>query len=312
MKGLELSKRFYLECGKDALEKELPQVADRVAIGLAGEGSECFGFDDIFSTDHDFEPAFCMWIERNDYEKYGFELEKFYSHLPREFEGYTRKLISPVGGKRHGVICIEDFFLRFLGTPHAPSSDEQWLYLPSFSLACSCNGEIFCDRLGRFSTIREQIKAGYPIDIKLKKLAGHILMMSQAGLYNYPRSIKRGENGAAQLAIFEFVRHTISTIYLLNNVFEPFYKWVYRGMRELSRLGSLENSLIALTELGNSSAEAEAKRECIEEICKEISTELSAQGLISSPKGELEAQAYMIQNKIQSHTLRNMHIMSGI
>ena len=75
MKGLELSKRFYLECGKDALEKELPEIADRVAIGLVGEGSECFGFDDDLSTDHDFEPAFCMWVERDDYEKFGFELE---------------------------------------------------------------------------------------------------------------------------------------------------------------------------------------------------------------------------------------------
>lgn len=311
MKGLELSRRFFEAYGKEALEKEFSEVLPRLAIGLAGEGSECFGFDDDISQDHDFEPAFCIWLSRADYEKYGFALERSYSRLPREFEGYSRSRVSPVGGSRHGVICTEEFFEKFLGTPSLPTSLLQWLYIPTSSLACASNGEVFYDGAGDFSAVRDKLRAGFPEDVRLKKIAACATLMSQSGLYNYPRAIERGESGTAQLCIFEFVRHTISMIYLLNNKFEPFYKWAYRGMRSL-RLGKLEASLVALTELGNSRLEAEAKRESIEEICLAVIGELRAQMLTDVCEDEIEAHAVSVQNRISDSSLRNMHILEGI
>lgn len=312
MKGLELSRKFYFEYGKAAIEREFSSVSDRIAVGIVGEGSECFGFDDELSRDHDFEVGFCLWLTREDYEKFGFRLERLYSKLPREFEGVKRLTLSPVGGSRHGVMVIDDFYQRFLGTPTAPSSFEQWLYLPHESLASATNGEVFCDPLGDFSAIRDTLLLGYPEDVRLKKLAAHTTMMAQSGLYNYSRCVKRGERGAAQLCIFEFVKHTISSIYLLNNVYEPFYKWAYRKMSSLKILGGLCESLIALTELGNSEIEAAAKLDSIEEICRLIIKELKDQGISVESSDELEIHARSIQNKIKDPSLRNMHIMDGI
>ncbi len=312
MKGLELSRRFYLAYGKDAIEKEFPNLADRIAVGLAGEGSECFGFDDEVSSDHDFEPCFCFWVTKDDYEKFGFELERLYSKLPQEFEGYKRERLSAVGGNRRGVIVIDDFFNKFLGSSAPPRSYEHWLHIPSHSLASATNGEVFRDDLGVFSKIRKELLLGYPEDVKLKKLSAHAIMMAQAGLYNYERCLKHNENGSAQLCIFEFVRHTISVIYLLNNTYEPFYKWVYRKMRDLKILSELETSLVALSELGNSPIEAKAKKESVEEICQLVIKEFKNQGLTKSTSSDLEKQAYAIQNKIESPILRNMHIMEGI
>ena len=60
LKGLELSRRFYFECGAPALKARFPEVMSRAAAGLSGQGSECLGLDDEISRDHDFGPGFCI------------------------------------------------------------------------------------------------------------------------------------------------------------------------------------------------------------------------------------------------------------
>ncbi|MBO5929516.1 MAG: DUF4037 domain-containing protein, partial [Clostridia bacterium] len=247
-----------------------------------------------------------------DEQQHGMAIARAYRQLPKEFKGFSREVLAPVGGSRHGVMSIAAFYGRFLGTPHAPNSHEQWLYIPSSSLGCACNGEVFRDDLGEFSAVRQVLLQGYPEDIRRKKLAGHAIMMAQAGLYNYARCVKRGETGAAQLAVFEFVKHAISTVYLLNRTYEPFYKWAYRGLRELPLLSSLESSLVALTELGNDSLQVEAKRESMEEIATLFVTEYHRQGLTNNSSMDLERQAYAIVNGIADPQLRNRHIMDGV
>ena len=58
MKGLELARQYYEAYGKEMLQTQFPQVLPYLAIGLAGSGSECYGYDDEFSRDHDFGDAF--------------------------------------------------------------------------------------------------------------------------------------------------------------------------------------------------------------------------------------------------------------
>ncbi len=311
MRGLEISRAFYQQYGKPMLEEQFPQVLDRIAVGLAGEGSECLGFDDQLSRDHDFEPGFCLWITQADERDFGFRLERAYAKLPKEFMGLRRSALSPVGGNRHGVITIEDFYTRFLGAPTPPDSVERWLYTPTCSLLAASNGMVFDDPLGVFSAVREQLLAGFPEDIRRKKLAAHMVLMAQAGQYNYPRCLARGESGAAQLAVFEFVRHTISAIYLLNNRYEPFYKWAYRGMEALPVLGHLGDALQALTELDNSEINAQSKQSIIEDTAAVIIQELHRQGLSKATCGDLEKHAYSIQDGIRDSSVRNMHIMEG-
>ena len=73
MKGLELCKEYFLAYGEEML-KAFPEVENRIAAGLAGEGSECYGFDDELSRDHDFEPGFCLWLTEEEEREYGFKL----------------------------------------------------------------------------------------------------------------------------------------------------------------------------------------------------------------------------------------------
>ncbi len=312
MRGLDISREFYLQYGKPMLLEQFGEVADRIAVGLVGEGSECLGFDDELSRDHDFDAGFCLWITEEDEREFGFKLERAYSKLPKEFMGLCRSRISPVGGNRHGVITIESFYRRHLGAASAPDSVERWLYTPTTSLASASNGEVFEDTLGAFSAVREVLSSGYPEDIRRKKLAAHTIFMAQAGQYNYNRCVLRGETGAAQLAVYEFVRHTISAIYLLNNKYEPFYKWAYRGLAQLPILGNIGESLQALTETDSIGENARIKQEVIEDIATLYIEQLMAQHLTDAICGDLEKHAYSIVDGIRDSNLRNMHIMEGI
>ncbi len=312
MRGLEIARDYYEKFGRPMLEAEFSEVIDRIAVGLCGEGSECLGYDDELSCDHDFEPGFCLFVKAEDYDKFGFRLERAYDRLPCEFCGLYRSRLTPVGGKRHGVIVIDDFYTKYLGCATAPDSVRRWLDTPPYALLTASNGEVFCDPLGDFSKVRNELLGGYPEDIRRKKLAAHAVMMAQSGQYNYKRLTARGENGAAQLAIVEFVRHALSSIYLLNGRYEPFYKWVYRGLRELDVLAELETALVALTELDNSKENAELKLGMIEDIASVFCSEYRRQGISSSQSSELEAQAVTIQNSIVDVNVRNLHIMDGI
>ncbi len=312
MQGLEISREFYNQHGKTMIAELFSDFAPRIAAGLAGEGSECLGFDDGISRDHDFAPGFCLWIPAADEAEYGFKLERAYSRLPKEFMGLKRPMLSPVGGNRHGVMTVEGFYTRFLGAPTAPDSPERWLYTPSHALLSASNGQVFEDSLGEFSAVREILLAGYPEDIRRKKLAAHTALMAQAGQYNFPRCISRGETGAAQLAVFEFVRHAISAIYLLNNSYEPFYKWAYRGIRRLSVLANLGDALETLTVLDNSPDSAEIKQMAIEDIAGMFIEEFQTQALTEAICGDLEKHAYSILDGVKSAGLRNMHIMEGV
>ena len=62
MNGLELSRAFFEECGRPMLEESFPSLLPYLAAGLCGSGSECFGYDDALSRDHDFEPGFLLFL----------------------------------------------------------------------------------------------------------------------------------------------------------------------------------------------------------------------------------------------------------
>ena len=69
------------------IEAHFADVSDRIAVGLVGHGSDCFGFDDTLSQDHDFAPGFCLWLTEEDDCAFGFRLFRAYRALPDTFAG---------------------------------------------------------------------------------------------------------------------------------------------------------------------------------------------------------------------------------
>ena len=314
MKGLELARKFYEQHGEPMLGGQFSHILPFISVGLVGSGSECCGYDDEVSQDHDFEPGFCIFLpdETKVDRKTAFELERAYSKLPKEFMGYKRSVISPVGGSRHGVIRTADFFEAKIGRADGELSAEEWLSLPDYALAEATNGEIFFDNCGEITRIRESI-AHYPEDIRLKKLAGNLLLMGQSGQYNYKRCVSRGETAAAQLSLFEFAKATLNTAFLLSKKYMPYYKWSFRALRELSPdYKALASELEYLLSSGNDEAQSKEKCEIIENICTAISQKLKEQGIVDAVGADTEWLAYAVNDLIKDNTIRNMHIMAAV
>ena len=313
MKGLELSESFYRAFGEPMLKESFSEVMPHIAVGLAGSGSECFGYDDGISRDHDFEPGFCIFLPGEDVvdRRTEFALERAYSKLPREFMGFKRSPLDPVGGNRHGVIRMSDFFKSKTGSPDGCLEVMDWFFVPEQSVAEAVNGKVFADDSGRFTAIRERLSY-MPEDVRLKKLAGNLVAMGQAGQYNYGRCILRGETAAAQLSVAEFVKSALNSVFLLNKTYIPYYKWSFHALRELPRLSELYSDLEYLLSSGNSDEESAVKMRVIEKVCRGIIGELTAQGLTDFEGSEAEGHGYSVNRRIADGEIRNLHIMYAV
>ena len=313
MKGIELSKAFFEEYGKPMLENDFSDIMEYLAVGVFGSGSECFGFDDEVSRDHDFEPGFCIFLPDEDIvdRKRAFQLERAYAKLPREFMGFKRSLMAPVGGARRGVLRTSEFFEEKIGSKTGELDNIQWLSLPEQSLAEATNGEIFFDNYGEITKIRGKLKR-YPEDIRLKKLAGNLLLMAQSGQYNYKRCLSHGETAAAQMAVFEFVKSAAQVIFLLNNEYQPYYKWTFRALRNLEKLSLNAEIMEFLITSSNDGEMAEEKYYAIEGIAADVIDELIEQNLTQAICGDLEKHAYSLNDKIADGDIRNMHILAAV
>lgn len=314
MNGLELAKGYYEEFGKPMMESEFADILPFLAAGFVGSRSEHYGFDDEVSRDHDFEPGFCIFLPGEDVvdRRRAFQLERAYAKLPQEYAGIKRQRISPVGGNRNGVIRIDEFYMKSIGSANGELSTEQWLRLPDYALAEAVNGEVFMDNYGEFSRIRESLIC-MPDDIKLKRLAGNLLIMAQSGQYNFVRCMKHGEPEAAQLACVEFVNAAMKTTFLLQDRYMPYYKWSFRALRGLLGTEELSEKLSFLLFGDNrDDTVAEQKYDIIEEIASETITRLQDKELTKAICGDLEKHAYSVNDKIADSTVRNMNILIAV
>lgn len=245
MKGLELSEKYYETYGREMIENGFSEIAGQTAVGLVGYGSECLGFDDEISRDHDYGPSFCIWLPKEIYAQYGEKMQAAYDALPKAFMGFSERVEEEQGKGRVGVLCLEDFYQEILGYNRMPHTEAEWLSIPEEALATAVDGRVFEDRLGRFSEIRENLLQYYPETVWRRKLADALAKAAQAGQYNYARAMRRGERIAAEIALTEFLKEAMHLVYLLNRKYAPFYKWMHRGLRELA-VGSEIGDMLAL------------------------------------------------------------------
>lgn len=213
--NLEQSRDFYEQYGKPMIHNLFPEYESRIAIGVVGEGSDCFGFDDEISTDHDYAVGFCMWLTEEDMVAIGSELQKAYYQLVLEQNAFNSNMIHLQN--RRGVFEINDFYQG---------------NIEECKLAELVNGEIFRDDLGLVTQKRKKLLKYYPEELWRKKLANYLHEFSQYAQVNYARMMAREDYMTASLCISRAIESAMDIAYVLNKQYAPYYKWKKKGLEK--------------------------------------------------------------------------------
>ncbi|MBR5360126.1 MAG: tetratricopeptide repeat protein, partial [Lachnospiraceae bacterium] len=195
-KGLDICRSYYEKFGAPMIHEKFGAYEDKIAVGLFGEGSDCFGFDDEISRDHDWGPGFMILIRRGIYDEIGEALRQAYDELPDEYLGY-RRYKTAEGDGRVGVICIEDVLCRYLPELFGDNDRSDlasalgWLndkelidsisgnrleYVHETLLAQFVNGQIWRDDTGVITAIRDKVAQYYDDAVWLHKLGVSLIL----------------------------------------------------------------------------------------------------------------------------------------
>ncbi|MBQ9984222.1 MAG: DUF4125 family protein [Lachnospiraceae bacterium] len=279
--NLERCRTFYQQYGKPMIEERFSEYADRIAVGLVGEGSDCFGFDDHISTDHDYEVGFCMWLTQEDYAAIGADLQAAYEELfvqrnrllnasdDNDSDGALAEKETDTSShyannknrfidNRRGVFSINEFCNHLLGT-HADFEENDfgkkgqidYLTIEEYRFAMLVNGEVFRDDLGIFTTIRKQVQGYYPEEVWRMRLSKALHDFSQYAQSNYPRMMARQDLVTAHVCVGKAIESVLDIGHLLNHTYAPYYKWKSKSMEGLLKLQGVLPMLDALTMLPN-------------------------------------------------------------
>ena len=299
IKGLELSKRYFYDIVLPEFEKSLKDILPLCAFGLVGEGSECYGYDDELSKDHDFGPSVCIWLRKDDYLKHKNKINEVLKKLPKTYLGFQELKESEWGSDRRGLLNIEDFYFKFLGSSKAPETIADWQKIPETALATVTNGEVFLDNLGEFTKIRNDLLNYYPEAMRQNKIATRLMNISQHGQYNYTRCLKRNDLVAANQCLYLFVDEVIHLVFLLNRRYKIFYKWSNRALLDLKILGEEIHKLL------EDMVFAQNKIPYVRKICNVLAEELRNQKLTNCDSEFLGDLGVDIQKNIDDEFFKN-------
>ena len=268
------------------LKTEYPELLMRLCGALTGKGSECLGYDDELSKDHDYELKVQLFVTNDDYFRY----EK----------AISERFSSILTGNVY-LIPYSDFFRKYTRSSTGPKTIKEWRLIPEEFLVNATSGQIYFDNLGEFSKIRNHIKNSYPKALWLRNLSYYCIKLGQAGQYNYSRLLKRKDVVGAMLAVAETIEMIISIIYVLNKEFKPFYKWQYKRLCELPILGKV----IApkLEQVSQSNLLDFRNLDVIEETCIIILDKLLEMGLVKNRNSFFVEVGLYIFSLIEDHQL---------
>jgi hypothetical protein len=306
MGALELSKAYFWEIGEPALKRDFGELYERLAVGLVGNGSDRYGFDDETSQDHDWGVDFYLWTSEADRDHLGalndWKTQLFAEHPPSSVAKRSQYCLAVT------ATTAGDFYRQLIGVPDRPQTLGEWVRVPDENFSLATNGQVWVDGSGEFSAIRERLLEYYPEDLRRKRIAAKCMEIAQSGQYNHLRMARRGDVVTTRVTLSRFTEAVIALVFLLNKVYRPYYKWEYRMMGSLPILGAAVAEPLRRLALSPdfSDHQLQVQSNDIELICQLLIAELKTQNLAHSSDDFMTTQGQEVQAGITSESLRNM------
>ena len=290
--NIERWRRFYETYGAKMIHEKFPEYEERIAVGMVGEGSDCFECDDEISIEKDYGMGICMWLCEEDYNKIGKFLQKECDILFDQFE----KMCGRNFFTQRRVSTINFFYNQILGTGmwYKDTWDFNYYRIADEQFATAVNGVVFRDDLGVFLGIRNKILEYYPDDIWKMKLSDKLRDFTKYVQKDYPRMMARKDYVTADLCIAKGVEIAMDLVFLLNKTYAPYYKWKRKVMGRLEKLQIVGEKLEQIALLHNQKDAWKEEVYCsdtpnrkdkyvayFDEIADAIADEMQKQGLIS-------------------------------
>jgi len=262
IKGLELSKTFYIEAVRPILERYFADLTYSAA--LIGDGSEVLGFDTIQSTDHDWGPRLQLFLSDANLFAHRAKIDQVLrQELPAEIHGYTTNFaifgddttfMSQVEdaqiNHRVEILSVQVFFRGVLNfDPTGAIRPVDWVSVPENNYRKLTAGRVFYDGLGQLEPIRSKLQY-YPQDVWLYLLSTQWQRISQEEHF-MGRCGQVGDDLGSRLIAARLVRDLMRLCFLMERKYAPYIKWFGTAFSQLECAAELVPIFGAVLEAGS-------------------------------------------------------------
>lgn len=222
LRGIELSRRFYVEAVRPVLRDAFPGLA--YAAALIGPGSEVLGYDTARSADHDWGPRLQLFGDPEDAGAVGAALR---DRLPASFLGYPTSFPRTRGGPDTGVEIsdLTSWFARWLGfDPRVGVTLLDWLATPTQRLRETVSGVVFHDGVGALRHARAAL-AWYPDDVWRYVLGCQWARLGQEEAF-VGRAGEVGDELGSRILATRLARDAVRLSLLMCRQYPSYSKWL--------------------------------------------------------------------------------------
>lgn len=228
--GLGLARAYFLEVVEPVLQRHCPAVP--WAAARIGTGSDVLGLDDDMSQDHDWGLRLQLFVPADDVAGVLAALE---TALPDSFRSHpVRFAFSGQDADRLGidVTTVSRFAVDRLGfDPGDGVTTAQWLSLSGQAVLEVAAGEVFRDRAGDLTRLRESV-TWYPDDVwhyvvacDWRRLDQELPLMGRAGHV--------GDELGSRTTAARLVDVAVHLAFTLSRQWQPYSKWRGTMLRRL-------------------------------------------------------------------------------
>lgn len=248
--GQELSRQFYLDAVRPALDTTFPGVPHSAA--LLGRGSEVLGYDDAISADHNWEPRVLLFFTDEDHAALAEPLSTaLRESVPTQFHGRATE---------YSILTLRGYLREQLDVAIDGDIDaHDWLTFPEQRLLMMTSGAVYHDDIG-LQTLRDRLSF-YPHDVWLYLLvAGWWRIHPEMNLVG--RTGARGDDIGSALIGGDLVRDLMRLCFLMEKRYPPYSKWFGTAFATLECATTLAPILRRVLHATSWSAREQALTEC--------------------------------------------------